>query len=396
MALKRSGRAFALAAGAAGLGITAGGLSAAFLYLIDWGQRALWESGGLQYKYGPLLICTFGGILVGLCQRYLGDYPKNLQSAVNEIRKTGRMEYAHLPNGLISAAISLIFGASLGPEAAIVNLFGGLSTWASDMLKKLGRRLRNFDSTVEESLLQRRKWRWPYVMLIGVAFVIFIAGIKDLYSGGILRLLEPFSWVDLLWSIPMALVGAAGGFLFLALGKWMKQRDKFHTQKPILRGALSGLILGLIASFLPTILFSGQTYMQQIYDQAAELGFWMLLLIALVKLFLITLLSENGWKGGQFFPLMFSSVALGLSVKCLFQIIPDSAAIFSTMAAIVTVVLPKPLVVLILMTIFFPAQYAGISAVGVGVTMLVYWIWKRVKERSIIEKNISASHSPAD
>lgn len=194
----------------------------------------------------------------------------------------------------------------------------------------------------------------------------------------------------------MALVGAAGGFLFLALGKWMKQRDKFHTQKLILRGALSGLILGLIASFLPTILFSGQTYMQQICDQAAKLGFWMLLLIALVKLFLITFLLENGWKGGQFFPLMFSSVALGLSAKSLFPIMPDSAAIFATMAAMVTVVLPKPIVVLILMIIFFPAQYAGISAVGVGVTMLVYWLWKRVKERSIIEKNISASHSPAD
>lgn len=394
--MKKSGGIFIFYAGAVGLGVVIGGLSAAFLHFIDWGQRTLWESSLLQCKYEPLLICSLGGIIVGLCQRYLGDYPKNLQGAVEEVRKTRRLEYAHLPNGLISAFISLIFGASLGPEAAIVNLLGGLSTWASDKLKKLGCRLENLDSSLEGSPLQRRKWRWQNILLLGVAFIIFIVGIKGLYSGGVLRLSEPFSWVDLLWSIPMALVGAAGGFLFLALGKWMKQRNRFHKQKPILRGVLSGSILGMIASLLPMILFSGQGYMQQIYEQAAKLGFWMLLLIALVKLFLITFLLENGWKGGQFFPLMFSSVALGLSAKSLFPIVPDSAAIFATMAAMVTVVLPKPVIVLLVMTIFFPAQYAGVSAVGVGVTMLVYWLWKRVKERTMIEKNISASHSLVD
>lgn len=384
MILKKRGGVFTLVVVAAGLGIVIGGISAAFLYFIDWGQRALWETSWLQFKYEPILICTFGGILLGLCQRYLGDYPKNLRGAVGEIQNTGRLEYAHLPNGVISASISLIFGASLGPEVAIVNTFSGLSTWASDKLKKLSEWLGVPESALDGIRVRRRTQQWPNVLAISVAVVVFIIGVWDLYGGGILKLNEPFAWIDFPWSIPMALVGVAGGALFLGLGRWMHQRLGFLKNKTVLRGGLSGAVLGLIAGFLPMMLFSGQGYMQQIYEQAAKLGFWMLLLVALARFFMINLLSDNGWKGGQFFPLMFSSVALGLSVNSLFPSVPVPAAIYATMAAVITVVLPKPIIVMIVMAIFFPLQYLGISAVGVGVVMFGDWLWKRVKEEAFI------------
>ena len=393
MTLKKSRGAFTLSAGAVGLGIVIGGLSAAFLYMIDWGQHLLWERDWLQFKYAPLLICTLGGILVGLCQRYLGNHPKNLRDAVEEIQETGRLEYTHLPNGLISASISLIFGASLGPEAAFVNMFGGLSTWASDKLKKLSGWLGIPESAPEKTRIRRLARQWPNVLAIGVAVVIFIIGVKDLYGGGILSLSEPFAWRDLLWGIPMALLGAICGALFLGLGNWMKQWFGFLGQKPVLRGVLSGCVLGLIASVLPMMLFSGQSYMQQVYEQAAQMGFWMLLLIPLARLFLINFLLVNGWKGGQFFPLMFSSVAFGLAANSIFPSIPDSAAIYGTMAAMITVVLPKPIVVLIAMAVFFPIQYLGISAIGVGIVMFGNWLWRRIKRRTTNETNIPANHS---
>ena len=381
--MKKRGSVFTLVIAAAGLGILIGVLSAAFLYFIDWGQHTIWKSDWSQSKYGILLLCTLGGVLVGLCQRYLGDYPKNLHGAVEEIQKTGRLDYTHLPNGLISASVSLIFGASLGPEAAIVNMFGGLSTWVSDQLKKLRGWLGIPESAPEGYRARRLTRQWPNILAIGAAVVVFIIGVKDLYGGGILKLNESFAWIDLLWSVPMALLGITGGVLFLRLGRWMSQRLRFLQQKKVLRGGLSGCFLGLIASVLPMMLFSGQGYMQQIYEQAAKLGFWILLLIALARLFLINLLLNNGWKGGQFFPLMFSSIAIGLAVKNLFPSVPASAAIYSTMAAMMTVVLPKPIIVMILMATFFPPQYLGISAVGVVIVMFGDWLWKRIKERII-------------
>ena len=43
----------------------------------------------------------------------------------------------------------------------------------------------------------------------------------------------------------------------------------------------------------------------------------MLIVLAVAKLFASSLLLSTGWKGGYIFPIMFSSVALGLAVNLL-------------------------------------------------------------------------------
>ena len=113
--------AVALTAGAAILlGAVIGGLSGGFLWLIDLIQKALWENSLAQVWYAPLVICTLGGLLVGLCQRYLGNHPKSINEAVQELAQSGRLAYRHLPQGLVTVGVSLSAGASLGPEAAII------------------------------------------------------------------------------------------------------------------------------------------------------------------------------------------------------------------------------------------------------------------------------------
>ena len=46
--------------------------------------------------------------------------------------KTGRIEYRFVHKATLTAIIVLIFGASLGPEAALVGIIGGLCTWVGD------------------------------------------------------------------------------------------------------------------------------------------------------------------------------------------------------------------------------------------------------------------------
>ena len=87
---------------------------------------------------------------------------------------------------------------------------------------------------------------------------------------------------------------------------------------------------------------------------------------------------------------MLSSAALGLSVSILFPAVPASAAILATMAALVTIVLPKPFIVLIVMAILFPIQYIGISAVGVEMAMLGRWAWKILASKIVPETILSA------
>ncbi len=110
--------------------------------------------------------------------------------------------------------------------------------------------------------------------------------------------------------------------------------------------------------------------MQPLYDQAAQLGFGLLFLTALARLLLTSVLLATGWKGGQFLPIMFGGAALGLSVSLLFPVIPTSVAVLSTMAALIAVVLPKPVIALILMAVMFPLDYVGISGVAIGVVLI--------------------------
>lgn len=189
----------------------------------------------------------------------------------------------------------------------------------------------------------------------------------------------------------MGLLGVMGGSIFLVMQTWMKRWFGSIQQKPVLKGALSGFILGIIAHFLPMVLFSGQHQFQQAYEQATQLGFGVLLLTTLARFFLISLLLANGWKGGQFLPLMFSSTVLGLSITLVFPSVSIPAAIFGTMAALVTTVLPKPVIVLIVMAIFFPIQYLGISAVAVGVVMLGRRLWKKVIMQKVSKTKVYTS-----
>lgn len=372
-----------------------GGLAAAFLacflHIIEWGQHLVWDVIASSFSLKALAICTIGGLLVGLCQRYLGDHPKSMMEAVAEVQKTGRLDYTHLPNGLVSVSCSLIFGASLGPEAAIVNIFLGLYTWIKDFLARLRTRLHLDRKALSTSLMRRWLQNWPTSLALIVITVVSILFLSKIYSGGLLRPHEPFQWVDLLWSIPLGILGAFEGVLFLAMQKWMRRWFKPIQRRHLLQGILGGFTLGVMALTLPAMLFSGQHQIQEIYEQAAKLGFWVLFLIAFGRIFLVNLLLVCGWKGGPFLPIMLSSAALGLSVTILFPAVPASAAILATMAALVTIVLPKPFIVLIVMAILFPIQYIGISAVGVEMAMLGRWAWK-----SLAAKNVTGTILSAD
>lgn len=364
---------------AALLGGLVGAVSAGFLHFIEWGQHLLWQELTSSLPLQTLLVATLGGLLVGLCQRYLGNHPKGINEAISEISETGRLDYAHLPQGILTASTSLIFGASLGPEAAIMGLVGGLGTWAGDVMRSFRTRLDLPESEKSQSRITNFFRKWPAIIAYiagGIALVKLVGG---MYSGGFLDLsAHPFQWEDLLWSIPLALVGAGSGWLYLKFHQWIKNWIAPLEQKPVLRGTLGGFSLGLIALFLPMVLFSGQHLLNPMFEQAFQLGFWTLFLTGLARLFLTSLMLNTGWKGGQFLPIMFAGSALGLSVSVLFPVVPISVAVLGAMSALLAVVLPKPLFALVLMAFMFPFEYVGISIVSVGIVAVLKSIYGQV------------------
>jgi len=371
------------------LGGLVGVVSAELLHFIEWGQHLLWEVLTSHLPLQTLLVATLGGLLIGLCQHYLGDHPKGINEAVSEIRETDRLDYKHLPQGMLTAATSLIFGASLGPEAAIMDVMGGLGTWAGDVMHSFRDKFNLPELEKSNNRIKSVLQKWPTIIAYLAGGFAFVKLLEGLYSGGILDLSAySFHLTDLLWSIPLAVVGAAGGWVYLQLHHWLKKWIAPLKQKPILRGTLGGFSLGLTAIFLPLVLFSGQHLLNPMFEKAAQLGFWILILTGLARLFLTSLMLHTGWKGGQFLPIMFAGTALGLSVSVLFPAVPASVAALAAMGALIAVVLPKPLIALVLMALMFPLEYLGVSVVSVGLVMIGKHILEKIRTTRLPEAEI--------
>ena len=104
---------------------------------------------------------------------------------------------------------------------------------------------------------------------------------------------------------------------------------------------------------------------------AAEIGVVMLIVLALVKLFATSLLLATGWKGGYIFPLMFTSIALGLAVDLMFPGIPVAVAVAATMAGVLVAALRSPLFAVLFTIVLVQAETAPVIAVAVVASSLL-------------------------
>ena len=119
------------------LGALIGALTWFFLWAVHFSIDFIWVwlPQTVDIIYLPLIICTAGGFLVGLCKKYFGNVPGVLSVELQELKKNKRADYKNLPGVAISSFLPLIFGGSIGPEAALVSILSGLSTWIADQIK---------------------------------------------------------------------------------------------------------------------------------------------------------------------------------------------------------------------------------------------------------------------
>ena len=121
------------------------------------------------------------------------------------------------------------------------------------------------------------------------------------------------------------------------------------NKRPVTRAILGGVIIGLIGSFLPLTLYSGQNQLLQIIYNPATYGFGLLLLMMLVKVLLTSTSFATGFEGGPIFPLLFIGGTLGLSISQILHFIPEGVAVTAGMAGVAAAGFPAPLTIAILL-----------------------------------------------
>ena len=177
--------------------------------------------------------------------------------------------------------------------------------------------------------------------------------------------------LDLLYAVPLGLVGGAVGLLFMLSLKRLQLL--FQPMKPhvVLRGLIGGLAMGIIGALLPLTLFSGEEETADLITHAAEIGVVMLIVLGLAKLFATSLLLATGWKGGYIFPIMFASVALGLAVNLIFPGIPVAVTVAATMAGALVAALKAPMFAALFTLVLVQMETAAVIAVAVVVSALL-------------------------
>ena len=99
---------------------------------------------------------------------------------------------------------------------------------------------------------------------------------------------------------------------------------------------------------------------------------WLLLLSAMVKLLMLGLCLETGWRGGVFFPLFLVACAIGMGLHLL---LPDLGSLGSWCGALTGAlyryVLPAPLAVLVLGLALLQGHGAAGLLIGLSMAQLI-------------------------
>ena len=365
-----------------------------FLFAIKWGIELIWNvlpGEFTRLSVYPLIVCTAGGLIIGLIRRAAGDYPEDMMTVFGKLKADKTYPYRKLPMLFICALLPLIFGSSVGPEAGMVGLIVALCCWAGDSMKfakseseyysRMGAEVTLsilFRSPlfglfeVEESAFETDREATGketsgalkivlYCVAAGAAFGMFWL-MNTLFG----KVSEGFPTFDLVSAkradyMLFALYLACG----IILGLFFERSERiFHMagQKlpPVIKEMTAGLILGAVVCVLPVIRFSGEEQMGILIEDYAKYAPLAMIGIAFLKIIMTNLCISFGLKGGHFFPLIFSAVCLGFGVSLM--IFPQDVSHATYAAAIVSagtlgVTLKKPLAVSMLLLLCFPAGY---------------------------------------
>ena len=300
-----------------------------------------------------------------------GIATEDLPDVMAKVKSTGRYEYDHLGKLSIAALLPLLFGGSVGPEAGLTGVIAGLCTWVGDRMRRFGSDFREltvlgcqaaltalftaplygFAAPLSSEGKRDGGGRSPIEGALG-AFL----GLGSLFGGGMgMPRFEAavVGGAELAWFVPLVVAGVACGWAFRASDKASAAASCSMGDRPVAKALLAGLMLSVCGTILPFSLFAGESQTQMVMESYATLGAAALIATAFVKAALTPACINFGWRGGHFFPVIFSGVCLGYG----FALIAGVDAVFCVavcIASLMGAVMRQPVMVVLLLFMCFP------------------------------------------
>lgn len=378
-------------------GMIAGAAIWTILFAMNVGISLIWDRFPVYLgEYYPIAVCILGGIVIGSFTKRFGPYPENLPVVMSKVKAEGRYEYRDLGPMAVGAVLPLVFGGSVGPEAGLTGAIAAICTWVGDRLKRIGRDLKELTDIGMYATLSAI-FGAPLFGLAGVAtdgsdkteipralriliYVFAIAGalsaimiLREIFGGG-MEMPHYDGLVcgrdEIAWLIPVCLIGASAGWMFCILDHVFHGISTRMEGRPVLTATIGGAALGICGLILPLTMFSGESQAEDLNAAWVTMSATLLLATGFVKVAITALCVNMGWRGGHFFPVIFSGIAIGYGLAAISGIDPVFAVCAST-AAVVGGVMRKPLMTVLLLFLCFPIESVLILAAGAIIGSIV-------------------------
>jgi len=353
------------------LGVIIGLVSWLFLSVVYKGIHVVWHTVPKQFDipFYLFLVPVIVGVCIGLLQHRYGRMPRLMPEVMEERKDTGRIDYRLIGFTTLTALLVLIGGASLGPEAALVGIVGGLTTWFSDRIRHVRQELGELQEVGHAVVLgivfnaplfgaiaaeENEQKKQPMLNLLAT-----LAGIGTFYLLNQLDERPPFiikfpaiESVHIDWTMLLIVLGGILlGWLYLISEHAMMQL--FSNVPILLLTTLGGVGIGGMALLYPDLLFSGEETILEYIDVWRLIPLYTLLLFSVLKLLFTAFCLATGWRGGHIYPLLFSSFTLGYFFSLLFDIDMTFSVVLTTSALLATA-MRQPLAIIVLLVLFFP------------------------------------------
>ncbi len=363
-------------------------ISFGFIFLESNISHYLWDKllNDMPVKIVSIfLFCLLGGLCVGTLRAKWGDYPQTAHDSIDQLKKIQTVDYQPAFKSLLVALLVLIFGAGVGPEAALLGAIVMLSIWQADKMRYLFSNQKLFTQLSPINRLIHMLHPTKYLVTYNAdsapkaanflstkkALNIFFS-VNGLISFTILMKLtkQPSfiskmgdsSWhlKDLWVFIPLLLIGLLSGKMYNVFKKKMSVWFNFWQDQPVKKALLGSLSIFIVGVFFPNLLFSGQVALGAVPKDYVKFSFLILLLVVVIKLIFLQICLNTGWIGGDIFPIVFASIIQGFAIS---QILPNFDIIFivATVAtAMAVTILDSPIGVAVFISLFFPMQIVPI------------------------------------
>jgi H+/Cl- antiporter ClcA len=308
-------------------------------------------------------VAAAAGVAVGLVRR-LTRLPWNTPGLVEDLQ-TEHVDPGLVPGIAAVSLVSLIGGASLGPEKALGAMGGGAGSWIAQRrgLKTEDSQVNTlagfagaygglFSTTVIVVLLilevarpgGRRFTKALAAQIVassvsfGIYFAIAGAVFLDRYQ------VPPYKFEDwqLLAGVPLGLFAAL--VVTLLAGFMMGAARLFGRLKApaIVKSTLGGVVFGIVGVALPLTMFSGANQLTTVLKDAGTLGLGLLAPILIAKMLTFAVCEGSGFVGGPIFPSLFIGGTAGVLVHQVIPSVPLGLAFTCLLAATVGALVAAP------------------------------------------------------